>query len=141
MDEKDPWGPFSSSAANKIRSTFHTTLKATPGHLVFGGDMVLPIKKNLKKIVFSELENILSTEQCRYSLPTKNKNSPANIQQAVAMSNNEDMEIDIDRGRGLRGTTDKSEQQKARGNKSDHRWLEEREREQQKLATIPMKGN
>jgi hypothetical protein len=48
------------------------------------------------------------------------------------MSNNDDMEIDIDidRGRGLRGTTDKSEQQKARGNKSDHRGLEEREREQ-----------
>jgi acyl-[acyl carrier protein]--UDP-N-acetylglucosamine O-acyltransferase len=27
-----------------IRSTFHTTLKATPGKLVFGRDMVLPIK-------------------------------------------------------------------------------------------------
>jgi hypothetical protein len=44
MDEKDPWGPFSSSAAYAISSTFHTTLKATPGHLVFGRDMVLPIK-------------------------------------------------------------------------------------------------
>jgi transposase InsO family protein len=44
MDEKDPWGPFSPSAAYSIRSTFHTTLKATPGQLVFGRDMVLPIK-------------------------------------------------------------------------------------------------
>jgi hypothetical protein len=44
MDEKDPWGPFFSSAAYAIRSTFHTTLKATPGQLVFGRDMVLPIK-------------------------------------------------------------------------------------------------
>jgi hypothetical protein len=43
MDEKDPWGPFLSSAAYEIRSTFHTTLKATPGLLVFGRDMVLPI--------------------------------------------------------------------------------------------------
>jgi hypothetical protein len=43
MDEKDPWGPFLSSAAYAIRSTFHTTLKATPGQLVFGRDMVLPI--------------------------------------------------------------------------------------------------
>jgi hypothetical protein len=43
MDEKDPWGPFLSSAAYEIRSTFHTTLKATPGQLVFGRDMVLPI--------------------------------------------------------------------------------------------------
>jgi hypothetical protein len=44
MDEKDPWGPFLSSAVYAIRSTFHTTLKATPGQLVFGRDMVLPIK-------------------------------------------------------------------------------------------------
>jgi hypothetical protein len=43
LDEKDPWGPFLSSAAYAIRSTFHTTLKATPGKLVFGRDMVLPI--------------------------------------------------------------------------------------------------
>jgi hypothetical protein len=44
MDEIDPWGPFLSSAAYAIHSTFHTTLKATPGQLVFGRDMVLPIK-------------------------------------------------------------------------------------------------
>jgi hypothetical protein len=44
MDEKYPWGPFLSSAADAICSTFHTTLKATPGQLVFGKDMVLPIK-------------------------------------------------------------------------------------------------
>jgi hypothetical protein len=44
MDEKDPWGPFLSSAAYAIRSTFHTTFKATPGQLVFGRDMVLPIE-------------------------------------------------------------------------------------------------
>jgi hypothetical protein len=44
MDEKDPWGPFLSSTVYAIRSTLHTTLKATPGQLVFGRDMVLPIK-------------------------------------------------------------------------------------------------
>jgi transposase InsO family protein len=44
MDEKDPWGPFLSSAVYEIRSTSHTTLKPTPGKLVFGRDMVLPIK-------------------------------------------------------------------------------------------------
>jgi hypothetical protein len=43
MDEKDTWGPFLASAAYAIRSTFHTTLKATPRQLVFGRDMVLPI--------------------------------------------------------------------------------------------------
>jgi hypothetical protein len=44
MDEKYPWGPFLSSAAYAIRRTFYTTLKATPGQLVFGRDMLLPIK-------------------------------------------------------------------------------------------------
>jgi hypothetical protein len=43
MDDNDPWGPFLSSAAYSVRSTFHTKLKATPGQLVFGRDMVLPI--------------------------------------------------------------------------------------------------
>jgi hypothetical protein len=42
LDEKDPWGPCLSSAAYAIHCTFHTTLKATPGQLVFGRDMVLP---------------------------------------------------------------------------------------------------
>jgi hypothetical protein len=36
-------GAFLASPAYVIRSTLHTTLKATPGHLVFGRDMVLPI--------------------------------------------------------------------------------------------------
>jgi hypothetical protein len=44
MDEKDSWVPFLSSAAYAIRSTFHTTLKSSPGKLAFGRDMVLPIK-------------------------------------------------------------------------------------------------
>jgi hypothetical protein len=44
LDEKDKWGPFLSSAAYAICSTFHTTLKATPGQLVFGREMVLSIK-------------------------------------------------------------------------------------------------
>jgi len=44
LDEKDPFGPFLASAAYAIRSTFHTTLKATPAQLVFGRDMILPIK-------------------------------------------------------------------------------------------------
>jgi hypothetical protein len=44
MDEKYPWGPLLSSAAYEIRGTFNTKLKATPGQLVFGRDMDLPIK-------------------------------------------------------------------------------------------------
>jgi hypothetical protein len=37
-------GAILASATYAIRSTFHTTLKATPGKLVFGRDMVLPIQ-------------------------------------------------------------------------------------------------
>jgi hypothetical protein len=44
MDGKYPWGPFLASAAHAIHSTFHTTLKATTGQLVFGRYMVLPIE-------------------------------------------------------------------------------------------------
>jgi hypothetical protein len=43
MDEKDPVGPLLSSAAYAMHSKFHTTLKETPGQLVFGRDMVPPI--------------------------------------------------------------------------------------------------
>jgi hypothetical protein len=43
LDDKYPWGPFLSSAAYALHITFHTTLKATPGQLVFGRDMVLSI--------------------------------------------------------------------------------------------------
>ena len=41
MDEDDPWGGILTSTAFAIRSTVHTTLKATPGQLVFGRDMIL----------------------------------------------------------------------------------------------------
>jgi len=43
LDTYDPWGPFLASAAWAIRSTFHTTLEATPGQLIYGRDMVLPL--------------------------------------------------------------------------------------------------
>ena len=36
--------PFLTACAYAIRSTFHTTYKASPGQLVFGRDMILPIK-------------------------------------------------------------------------------------------------
>jgi hypothetical protein len=44
LDNKDPWGPFLSSSAYAISISFHTTIKETPGKLVFERDMVLPIK-------------------------------------------------------------------------------------------------
>ena len=44
LDEKDPWTPFLQAACFAVRSTYHTTLGATPAQLVFGRDMILPIK-------------------------------------------------------------------------------------------------
>ena len=44
LDPINPWAPYLNAAAFAIRSTFHTTLGATPAQLVFGRDMVLPIR-------------------------------------------------------------------------------------------------
>jgi hypothetical protein len=52
------------------------------------------------------------------------------------MSNNGDMEIGIDSSRGPQGTKEKRSQQKARGNKSEHRGSEEKEREQRQREYI-----
>ena len=44
LKDRDPFRPFLAAAAFAIRSTFHTILRATPGQLVYGRDMVLPIQ-------------------------------------------------------------------------------------------------
>ena len=44
MDTNNPFEPFATAVAYAIRSTYHTTLKATPGQLVFGRDMILPVQ-------------------------------------------------------------------------------------------------
>ena len=44
LTDEDPWTPYLASVAWAIRSTYHTVLNATPGQLVFGRDMVLPIQ-------------------------------------------------------------------------------------------------
>ena len=42
--DEETFEPFLTACAYAIRCTYHTTLKATPGQLVFGRDMILPIK-------------------------------------------------------------------------------------------------
>jgi len=44
LDEDDPWAGILAATAFAVRSTYHTTLKATPGQLVFGRDLILNIK-------------------------------------------------------------------------------------------------
>lgn len=40
LDLDDPWKGILSAAALTVRSTYHATLKKTPGQLVFGRDMI-----------------------------------------------------------------------------------------------------
>jgi hypothetical protein len=40
LNEEDPWSSFLAATAWAIRSTYHTTLHATPTQLVFGRDMI-----------------------------------------------------------------------------------------------------
>ena len=44
LDEDDPWKGILSATAFAVRSTFHTTLRKSPGQLVYGRDMILNIK-------------------------------------------------------------------------------------------------
>ena len=41
LDENDPWSVILAATNFAVRSTYHTTLQSTPGHLVFGCDMIL----------------------------------------------------------------------------------------------------
>jgi hypothetical protein len=43
-DPDDPWGGILAAVAFALRSTYHTTLQATPGQLIFGRDMVLNVQ-------------------------------------------------------------------------------------------------
>ena len=44
LDAHDPWSPFLLAAAFAVQATCYTMMQASPGQLVFGQDMVLPIK-------------------------------------------------------------------------------------------------
>ena len=44
LDEDDPWKGVLSATAFAVRSTYHTTLRKSPGQLVFGRDMIFNIK-------------------------------------------------------------------------------------------------
>ena len=45
FDYIDPWGEILSSVAWAIRSSYHSTLQATPAQIVFGRDMLFNMKK------------------------------------------------------------------------------------------------
>jgi hypothetical protein len=43
-DSDDPWGGILAAVAFALRSTYHMTLQAMPGQLIFGRDMVLNVQ-------------------------------------------------------------------------------------------------
>ena len=60
LDTLDPFSEYLNGIAWAIRCTFHTTLEATPGQLVYGRDMILdiPFKANWTKITNKKQELI-----------------------------------------------------------------------------------
>ena len=44
LDETNPFKEFLIAIAYAIRSTYHTTLKATPAQLLYGHEMILPVQ-------------------------------------------------------------------------------------------------
>ena len=61
INEEDPWKGILSSTAFAVRSTFHTTLRNTPGQLVFGRDKILNIKHEANwEYIRKENNNVLT---------------------------------------------------------------------------------
>ena len=43
INNQDPWTGILCAVAFAVRSTYHTTLQATPGQLVYGRDLIFNI--------------------------------------------------------------------------------------------------
>ena len=43
LDEDEPWSGILEDTNFAVQSTYHTTLQATPGQLIYGSDMILNI--------------------------------------------------------------------------------------------------
>jgi hypothetical protein len=69
LDPDDPWNEFLQACAFAIRSTFHTTLQASPGQLVFGRDMIhdIQFEANWNRIKNNKEKNI-ATSNIRKSM-------------------------------------------------------------------------
>ena len=66
LNENDLFKEFLTATAYAIRSTYHTTLQATPGQLIFGRDMILPIRlaTNWARIAQRKQERINESNAC-----------------------------------------------------------------------------
>src|SRR6476660_6676409 len=73
LDDNNPWRGILAATAFAVRSTYHTTLKKTPGQLVFGCDMIFNIQH------VANWEYIRLNKQCQI-----NKNNKAKYAKHVA---------------------------------------------------------
>ena len=69
LDTDDPWAGILAATAFAIRNMYHTTLKATPGQLVFGRDLIF----NTKYI--SNWEEIRQRKQSTIKYNNKRENN------------------------------------------------------------------
>jgi hypothetical protein len=65
IDPDDPWNKFFQACPFSIRSTFHTTLQASPGQLLFGRDMIRDIgfQANWKRTKNNKQKNTESSNK------------------------------------------------------------------------------
>jgi hypothetical protein len=65
LEPDDPWNEFLQACEFGIRSTFHTTLQASPGQLVFGRDVIHGVRfqANWDRIKNNKQQNISSSNK------------------------------------------------------------------------------
>ena len=69
FDPLDKWGQILASVAFAVRCSYHSTLKGTPGQLVFGRDMLLDIKFH------PDYKKVWADKQSRINLDNARENS------------------------------------------------------------------
>jgi len=69
LDNEDPWKSILAATAFAVRSTYHTTLKKTPGQLVFGCVMIF----NMQHV--ANWEYIRQNKQCHIDKNNKAENA------------------------------------------------------------------
>lgn len=66
LNKQDPWTQFLAATAFAIRSTYHTTLQATPAQLIYGRDMILPVQfKADWAAIQTRRQNIINANNAR----------------------------------------------------------------------------
>ena len=69
LNEEDPWTGILATTVFAVRSMYHTTLRKTPGQLVFGRDMIFNIQH------VANWEFIRQNKQCRIDKNNKAENA------------------------------------------------------------------